>query len=174
MNICLGGCSWFSCYGCSRNMRLKIEELKRSCGSAGFSFAHTGSGEQVMLTWAERDVSSAGPSGAPATRPPFPSLCHRVPILQRDSSPSHDCATNQLDPWVSSDSPRSTPASPRRHGAWGLDLSHVSGSFTSTNGWSVPPWSSVFMGMFWDSETHTYMHWSRIGELLFSVAAERE
>ena len=39
-------------------MRLKIEELKRSCGSAGFSFAHTGSGEQVMLTWAERDVSS--------------------------------------------------------------------------------------------------------------------
>ena len=123
---------------------------------------------------AERDLSSAGPSGAPATHPPFPSLCHRVPIIQMHSSPSHYCAPVHVDPWVSSGSPRYTPASPRLYGAWGLHLSHVSGSFTSTDGWSLSSRSSVFMGMFSDSETHTYRRSSWIGELLFSVAAERE
>lgn len=129
---------------------------------------------QVALTWGQKGICP--PQGHQEHLPPTLHfrLCHTVPILQTDSSPSHNCVLAHLDPCVSSDSPRYIPASPRLHGALGLDLSHVSGGFTSTDGWLVPPWSSVFMGMFRDSEIHIHTHSSLIGELLFSVAPERE
>ena len=152
-------------------MRLKIEELKRSCGSAGFSL-HT----PAVETTGNAHLGEGPPQGHQEHLQPTLHfcLCHTVPILQTDSSPSHNCVLAHLDPCVSSDSPRFISASPRLHGVWGLDLSHVSGSFTSMDGWSVLPWSSVFMGMFRDSEIHIHTHSNRIGELPFSVASERE
>lgn len=109
---------------------------------------------QVTLSWGQglhRAIRST-------CNPPSISVCAiQSPSFRRmDSSPSHNCVLAHLDPCVSSDSPRFISASPRLHGAWGLDLSHVSGSFTSMDGWSVLPWSSVFMGMFRDSEIHTH------------------
>lgn len=106
-----------------------------------------------------RTGSARGPSGAPATCPRFPSLGHRVPILQVESQSfpvwQRSCPWRPLDVFKPSQVHARISKVVWSVGSWPRPCVWELYKY----GWWVPPWSSVLMGMFGiPRHAHTRIH----------------